>query len=219
LSRSLAVTAVGATAALTMLVAGCHSSAKSSATASISSHTPAALPNLESNSPDAPTSPAAATPVSSAGSPSARPASSPVSPAVSAISGSGGGTLDVCSLMSAAQASSINGVTYGAGTPHHIENGWDICEYKNNGSVDPVDIQPLTTEVLSVPNCYSLLEDADGAGPAVSGVGTEAFGYSIGLVAEFGSRCVGVSGLTDAELHDRYGPDAAMAKVISTRLG
>jgi hypothetical protein len=138
--------------------------------------------------------------------------------AVTPTPASGGGTVDVCGLMTAAQASSINGVTYGATTPKHVQNGFDTCTYKNNGSVDPVDIQDLTIQVISQQGCYSSFQSADGPGTKVPGVGDDAFGYQIGIIVKLGSRCLDVSGLTDAEIQSNYGPDVAMAKIIISKL-
>jgi hypothetical protein len=120
--------------------------------------------------------------------------------------------------MTSAQASSINGVTYGAATPQHFENGLDTCDYKNNGSANPIDIQDLTTQVISLPGCYSELQDANGPGVKVAGVGDDAFGYSIGIAVKLSNRCIEISGLTEAELQDNYAPDAAMAKIIIGKL-
>jgi hypothetical protein len=136
-----------------------------------------------------------------------------------AASGGGGGSVDVCSLMTSAQASSINSVTYGAATPKHVTNGYDTCTYKNTGKhASPVDIQDLTVTVVSLSDCYSQLEKADGPGVKVSGVGDDAFGYGIGIIVKVGDRCLDVSGLTDAELQDNYGPDTTMAKIIVAKL-
>ncbi|MGH8889696.1 MAG: hypothetical protein ACRDV3_08025 [Acidothermaceae bacterium] len=131
---------------------------------------------------------------------------------------SGGGAVSVCSLLTSAQASSINKVTYGATTPQHVASGYDMCEYANTGSVDPVDIQDLTTDVMTLPDCYNEERQADGPGTEVSGIGDDAFGYSIGIVVKVGDRCIGVSGLTDAEFRDNYAPDVAMAKIIISHL-
>ena len=130
----------------------------------------------------------------------------------------GGGTVDVCGLLTSAQASSINGVTYGATTPQQLAKGYDSCTYKNNGSKNPVDIQDLTVQVISLAGCYTQLQQADGPGTPVSGVGDDAFGYSIGIIVKVGSRCLDVSGLTDAELLNNYAPDVAMAKIIISKL-
>jgi hypothetical protein len=120
--------------------------------------------------------------------------------------------------MTSAQASAINGVTYGAATPQHFEAGLDVCDYKNNGSANPIDIQDLTTQVVSLAGCYSELQSADGPGTKVSGVGDDAFGYEIGIDVKVGNRCIEVSGLTEAEFKDNYAPDVAMAKIIIAAL-
>jgi hypothetical protein len=119
--------------------------------------------------------------------------------------------------MTSAQASAINGVTYGATTPGH-ESGVDNCDYKNNGSPDPIDIQDLTTTVVSIPGCYAELQSADGPGTKVTGVGDDAFGCEIAIDVKVGNRCVEVSGLTSAEFKDNYAPDVAMAKIIIAAL-
>ena len=131
-----------------------------------------------------------------------------------------GGATKVCSLMSSAQASAINDVTYGAATPQHVEAGYDTCTYANTGQhADPVDIQRLTVSVIALSGCYAQLQQADGPGTAVAGIGDAAFGYSIGLIVNDGGRCIDISGLTHAELQNDYAHDVAMAKIIMTALG
>jgi hypothetical protein len=131
----------------------------------------------------------------------------------------GGGATDVCALMSAAQASAINNVTYGAAKSHHVTAGYDTCEYANTGKhADPVDIQQLTVDVITVSGCYDQLQSADGPGTNVPGIGDAAFGYEIGLVVKDGSRCVDVSGLTHAEFQNDYSHDVAMTKIILAAL-
>ena len=133
--------------------------------------------------------------------------------------GSGGAT-NVCSLMSSAQASAINHVTYGAAKPHHVQAGFDTCTYTNTGQhADPVDIQELTVSVISLSGCYGQLQQADGPGTPVAGIGDAAFGYQVGLIVNDGGRCIDISGLTHAELQNDYTDDAAMAKIIITALG
>jgi hypothetical protein len=116
--------------------------------------------------------------------------------------------------MTSAQASAINGVTYGAATPQHFEAGIDTCDYKNNGSSDPIDIQDLTIQVVSLAGCYTQVLEADGPGVKVTGIGDEAFGDEIGMDVKLGNKCIEVSGLTHAEFADNYAPDVAMAKII-----
>lgn len=125
------------------------------------------------------------------------------------------GAVDVCSLMTSAQASAINSVTYGAATPKHAAAGYDLCNYANTGKhTSPIDIQQLTVAVISIPNCYGTLKTAEGPGKPVSGIGDAAFGYSIGMVVQVKDSCVEVSGMTSAEFHDDYSHDVAMAKII-----
>jgi hypothetical protein len=139
-----------------------------------------------------------------------------------AASNNSSSSTDVCGLLSSAQASSINHVTYGAATPKHVTNGWDQCNYKNTGkSDDPINIQDLEVDVLTMPNCLSLLKQSltATAGPPVSGIGDAAFGYSIGLAVESGSRCIQIQGLTHDELQKDYSRDIAMAKIVLGKLG
>ena len=120
--------------------------------------------------------------------------------------------------MTSAQASAINGVTYGAATPQRIA-GIDTCDYKNTGQhVNVIDIQDLNTQVISQSGCYSELLDAEGPGTKVSGVGDDAFGYEVGMVVKVGSRCIVIGGLTSAEFRDNYAPDVAMAKIMIANL-
>jgi len=147
-------------------------------------------------------------------------ASGPTAAATPAASAAAGGTANVCSLMSSAQASAINQVTYGAAKSQHVTAGIDACTYANTGQhANPVDIQALTVQVITLSGCYAELRQAEGPGTAVAGIGDAAFGYHIGLVVNDGGRCIEISGLTDAELGDDYTHDVAMAKIIITALG
>jgi hypothetical protein len=143
--------------------------------------------------------------------------------AASAAAGGGngsGGAANVCSLMSSAQASAINHVTYGAAKAQHVQAGYDICTYANTGlHADPIDIQALTVTVIALSSCYGQLQQADGPGTTVAGLGDAAFGYQIGLIVNDGGRCLDISGLTHAELQNDYTHDVAMAKIIITALG
>jgi hypothetical protein len=116
-------------------------------------------------------------------------------------------------LITAAQASTLNHVTYTSATPQ-TNGALSICTYKNGGAADPVDIQSLTVTVVSADSCWGSLQSADGPGKAVPGVGDEAFGATIGLDIKDGNRCVTIDGLTHAELQGNYAPDVAMGKII-----
>ena len=138
----------------------------------------------------------------------------------SAPAAKGGSSVNVCALLSASQASTLNNVPYSGSTPQHVQAGYDTCTYKNAGSApDPVNIQDLTVTVISIAGCWSGLESAEGPGTPVSGVGDAAFGYSVGIDVKIGGdHCVDVSGLTHAELNNDYGPDTAMAKIVVSAL-
>ena len=146
-------------------------------------------------------------------------ASTPVAAPTSSTAAASTSSTDVCALLTSAQASSINHVTYGAATPKTIAPGWDKCTYKNGGKADsPVDIQDLTVDVQSMPGCWASLEKTPNRDKPVSGIGDAAFGYRIGLAVKDGSRCVQVEGLTFAELGGDYSRDVAMAKIVMGKL-
>jgi hypothetical protein len=222
------VRAISTAAAIVLVAfasAACNPATKSKAASNSSAAAPAgAATSTVIESPEASTVPSPSTSVASpvaassatVASTAAVASAAPSSPAAStpAAAAGGGSTLDVCSLLTPAQASSINGVTYGAATPQHFQAGLDACDYKNNGSADPIDIQDLNTQVISLPNCWVQLEESNGAGVKVPGVGDDAFGYEIGIDVKVGNRCIQVSGLTSAEFKDNYAPDAAMAKIM-----
>jgi hypothetical protein len=217
LSTAAAIVVVGVVA---LASAACNPATKSKATPAVTV-LPATETQADEASPTASPSASAASQSAASSAPvvaSASPVASSPAPTTPAAAAGGGSTVDVCSLLTPAQASSINGVTYGAATPQHFEAGLDVCDYKNNGSPDPIDIQDLTTQVISLPGCYAQLQAAAGPGVKVPGVGDDAFGYEIGIDVKVGNRCVEVSGLTSAEFKDNYAPDVAMAKIIIAAL-
>jgi hypothetical protein len=218
LSTAATILVVGVVA---LASAACNPSTKSKTAATTSAAKAGAATSTVIESPEASTTPAspstpAASPSAASSVPvaSASPAASSAASTAPAPAAGGGGTVDVCSLMTPAQASAINGVTYGAATPQHFETGLDTCDYKNNGSPDPIDIQDLTVTVISLSGCYAQLQGSEGPGTKVTGVGDDAFGYEIGIDVKVGNTCLTVSGLTSAEFKDNYAPDVAMAKII-----
>ena len=211
-----AVSAAAAIMVVALSTAACKPTTKSKATSAVT-----ALPATETDAEAASPSNSPATPSvgSSASSVPAASTAANSSPAATPTPAAGGGTVDVCGLMTSAQASSINGVTYGAATPGHLETGIDTCTYTNTGKhADELDIQDLEIQVISLPGCYSELQSANGPGVKVPGVGDDAFGYEIGIEVKLGNRCIQISGLTHAEFRDNYAPDAAMAKIIIAKL-
>jgi len=95
-------------------------------------------------------------PTARAGGSTAASARAAASAGGTARGASAAGATDVCSLMSSAQASAINHVTYGAATPQHVQAGFDTCTYANTGQhADPVDIQRLTVSVIALAGAIS----------------------------------------------------------------
>jgi hypothetical protein len=190
--RPLIIAALAATAALT----ACHSGSSSALSS--------------------PADTASAAGTTSPGTTSAGTTSQPPASAASATSAAGaaGSGVNVCSLLTSAQASAINKVTYGAATPKQVEQGWNQCSYANKGSVDPVDIQPLNVDVISIAGCYDQLKSTVGSGTPVNGLGDAAFGYEIGLLVRTGSTCIQIEGLTHAELDGDHSGDEAIAKIV-----
>lgn len=135
-----------------------------------------------------------------------------------------GGTIDVCSLMTSAQASAINKATYGAAASQHLQTGFDRCNYTNTGKPGAPDvIQDLTVTVISVPNCYERMKSnfklgSGSSGKPLSGVGDEAFGHYNGIVVRVGSSCLDVSGLRHSKADTDYHRDIAIAKLVIGKL-
>lgn len=102
--------------------------------------------------------------------------------------------MKVCSLLSAATASSLSDVTYGSTQNKHLMTGYDQCTYKNAHSApDPVNIFDLEVSVLTVANCYQQESSAIGPGKPVAGIGRRAFGYGIGIVVDAAGKCIEVA--------------------------
>ena len=159
---------------------------------------------------------AAGSPSSSAADSSARSSSPATASAASATTNRAAPVagINVCSLLTPAQASAINKVTYGAGTPKQVTAGWEQCEYPNKGSVDPVDIQRLEVGVITIAGCWDQLKATLPSATPISGLGDAAVGYPIGLLVRTGSTCVQIQGLTDAELKGDHSRDEAIAKIV-----
>ena len=212
-----ALSLAAAVVVLALSTAACNPATKSKATSTTPTQVPVATETqADAASPAATTSsqPTASSVPASASAAASTPATSASAPAPAA----GGATINVCSLMTSAQASAINGVTYGAATPQRIA-GIDTCDYKNTGQhANVIDIQDLNIQVISLPGCYTQLLEAQGPGVKIPGVGDDAFGHEIGIDVKVGNRCIDISGLTSAEFSDNYAPDVAMAKIIISNL-
>jgi len=213
-----AVSAAAAIVVVALSTAACNPTTKSKASATTPTQVPVATETqADAASPATSTTgqPTASSAPASTSAAASTPATSPSVP----VPAAGGATIDACSLMTSAQASAINGVTYGAATSGHLVAGIDTCTYANTGKhADELDIQDLEIQVISLPGCYSQLQDANGPGVKVPGVGDDAFGYQIGIEVKLGNRCIQISGLTHAEFRDNYAPDAAMARIMIAKL-
>jgi hypothetical protein len=171
-------------------------------------------------------SPAAGAASSPAAGSAARPSSPATASAASAAAPSAATAagapaaagINVCSLLSPAQASAINKVTYGTGTPKQLTAGWEECRYPNKGSADPVDIQALAIDVITFAGCFDEMKASDQGGTAISGLGDAAIGFEIGLLVRTGSTCVQIEGLTHAELMGNHSRDEAIAKIVLAAL-
>ena len=212
-----ALPSAAAVVTLALCLAACNPATKSKATSTPTQAPVATETQADEASPA--NSTASHSTASSASASASTAASTPATAASAPAPAAGGATIDVCSLMTSAQASAINGVTYGAATPGHLEAGIDTCTYANTGKhADELDIQDLEIQVISLAGCYSQLQEAEGPGVKVPGVGDDAFGDEIAIDVKLGNRCIQVSGLTHAEFRDNYAPDVAMAKIIISKL-
>ena len=157
---------------------------------------------------------AASSPAAGSAAPSSSAATASAAKAATTSAAGAAAGINVCSLLSPAQASAINKVTYGAGTPKQVTAGWEQCQYPNKGSADPVDIQALSVDVISIAGCFDQLKATVEPATAISGLGDEAIGYEIGLLVRTGSTCVQIEGLTHAELNGDHSRDVAIAKIV-----
>jgi hypothetical protein len=164
--RISAVSATITLALVAMAASGCSSSAKSSTTAGGSA------------------------------APAAGSTASGSAPASAAAAGGGGGSADInaCTLLSAAQASSLVGKTYTGAQSQTIATGQDQCTYPatdDDSSLIVIVYQPnsgvtwdtMTTVLQSV-----------GTVNNVSGVGDKAMIGAIEIDVQTGSRLVAVQG-------------------------
>ena len=110
---------------------------------------------------------------------------------------SGSGTVsdtDTCSLLSAAQASSLTGQTYSAATPETIATGQDQCTYAaaNNGSDLTVIVYQPSSGVTF--DTLKSVQTSVGQVTTLSGVGDQAIIGLIELDAQVGTRLIAIEG-------------------------
>lgn len=205
---------LAATATIAALVLGataCKSSSHGSGVPAAASNPPATETQADSDNPNV--SPAATPSASASAAASASPAASAsaVASAVASASAStpasaspstastapaaaAGGELNACSLMTGAEASSLTGRKYGAGTPATIAPGQDQCTYPYSGpSVDLVVIVYAPSSGVGWQTMQAVLGLVGPVMP-VSGVGDKAMFAGIELDVATGKWLVAVQG-------------------------
>ena len=182
----VAVLALGATA--------CKSSSHASAGPAPASNPPATQTQADSPSTEASSSASIAASTAASASASTPPSASSSSAATSAPAAAAAGEINACSLMTGAQASSLTGRKYGAGTASTIAAGQDQCTYPYSGpSVDLVVIIYQPTSGVSWSVMQSVLGGV-GTVTQVSGVGDKAMFSSIELDIQTGKWLIAIQG-------------------------
>jgi hypothetical protein len=195
--------ALVATATIVVLAFGasaCKSSSKSGAPAP-ASNPPATETQADSDNPNLSASPSAsaspAASVAASASATTPPSASPSATASTAPAAAAGGELNACSLLTGAEASSLTGRGYGAGTAATIAPGQDQCTYPYSGpSIDLVVIVYAPTSGVSWSTMQAVLGGAGTITP-VSGVGDKAMFSSIELDVQTGKWLIAIQGADD----------------------
>jgi hypothetical protein len=144
-------------------------------------------------------------------------ASEPTFAGTSSSSGGGAGTeINACSLVSAAQASSLVGGQYTAATPSTIAPGQDQCGYAR---ADGSDLTVIVYQASSGVTFEMMTSVQSGAGTVtnVSGVGDKAIVGPIELDVETGDRIIAVEG-AGGTLGGDYNGAVAIAKAVIATL-
>ncbi|MGH8889151.1 MAG: hypothetical protein ACRDV3_05235 [Acidothermaceae bacterium] len=126
--------------------------------------------------------------------------------------GGGGGSkaIDVCSLLSAAQASSIVGVTYTSAQPTH-----DMCNYPSADAPYPMFIIVSSTDTQPWTQAMFILQEDGGASPSpVSGVGDRAAGSGGQFDVQDGNWIIDVHGGDPLGQTGDFSKSTALAKVV-----
>ena len=127
-----------------------------------------------------------------------------------------GGEINACSLLPAAQASSLSGKQYTAATPSTIATGQDQCDYAR---ADGPDLTVIVYQPSSGVTFAMATSVQNGAGTVtnVSGVGDKAIAGSIELDVQAGDRLIAVEG-AGGTLTGDYSQAVAIAKAIIAAL-
>jgi hypothetical protein len=211
--------ALVATATIVVLAFGasaCKSSSKSGAPAA-ASNPPATETQADSDNPNLSASPSAsaspAASVAASASATTPPSASPSATASTPPAAAAGGEINACSLLTGAQASSLTGRPYGAGTASTIAPGQDQCDYPYTGTDFALDLIVIVYQPTSGVSWATMQGVLSGVGPAtqVSGVGDKAMFAGVELDVQTGKWLVAIQGA------DKLNQDAgaiAVGKVL-----
>jgi hypothetical protein len=146
----------------------------------------------------------------------AQPTAGSTGATASTTAGGAGADINACSLLPAAQASSLSGKQYTAATPSTIATGQDQCEYKGADGADLTVIvyQPSSGVTFDMVNT---VQQGAGTVTPVSGVGDQAIAGAIELDVKTGDRLIAVEG-AGGTLTGDYSHAVAMAKAIIAAL-
>jgi hypothetical protein len=179
----IAVVALGAT--------GCKSSSKASGTPAASNpsatETQADSASAQTTASSSATEATSVAAAASTGSPSASSSAS-----ASSAPAAAGGAINTCSLLSGAQAATLSGRAFGAGTESTLSPGADQCEYPY---ADGVAMDVIIYEPNSGVNWAALQAQLSGEGTVmpVTGVGDKAMFAAIDLDVATGKYLIDIS--------------------------
>ena len=140
----------------------------------------------------------------------------PTTGAAGSTASTAGAEINACSLLSAAQASSLGGNQYTAATPSTIATGQDQCDYANAGGSDLTVIVYQPSSGVSFAMVNSVQQGAGTVTP-VSGVGDQAIAGAIELDVKTGDRLIAIEG-AGGTLTGDYSHAVAVAKAIIAAL-
>jgi hypothetical protein len=180
--------AIAGTAVLALTATACKSSSHAAAAAPVT-NAPATQTQADDTSSASPATSAAA-----AATPASSPSVSPSAAASTAPAAAAAGEIDACSLMTGAQASSLTGRQYGAGTASTIAKGQDMCDYPYSGpsiALDVIVYGPSSGVGWATAN--AVLSNV-GTVTQVSGVGDKAIFAGIELDIQTGKWIIAIQG-------------------------
>ena len=134
-----------------------------------------------------------------------------------AAAGGAAGTVHVCSLVSAAKASSIVGVSYSSATE---SSGGSVCTYATTAAPIPlsISVQPGSGATEWTAELGIIQEGAGAAPVTVAGVGDRAAGGGNEFGAQDGGYIIDILGGDPVVASNAYPKSAELAKAIIAEL-